>query len=177
MFFSNIGYVGSGNKFIIPQGLLILKMGILLIAVLLIFFKRSSLKFISLAFVLLWISFSLFNAFFSQRSYPHYLLVLLPSFCLFFGSIFIYKKIEKYMVIFFVILLLIIWHFFSFYGKDLSYYENFLSFVSGKKSVTSYQSFFDRKTPRDYEIANFINAETTKSDGIFIWGDNAQLYK
>jgi hypothetical protein len=46
-----------------------------------------------------------------------------------------------------------------------------------KQSVTAYESFFDQSTPRDYEIANFINLSAKTSDNLFIWGNNAQVYK
>jgi hypothetical protein len=177
MFFSNIGYVGYGNKFIIPQGLLILKLGLLGISVSLIFLKRRSLEYWPVILILLWTVFSIFNAFFSQRPYPHYLLVLLPSFCLLFGSIFAYKRLQKFLGLTFVIIFLLVWFSFSFYMKSFQYYSNFISFISGNKSVAAYQSYFDRKTPRDYAIASFINANTNSTDNIFMWGNNAQVYK
>ena len=84
-FAGNVEYVGLNNTFLtIPQGLLIFKLLLLAIAIGLIFSKRHKLTNTTL-FILLWLSFGLFNAFFSQRPYTHYLLVLLPSLCLFIG--------------------------------------------------------------------------------------------
>ena len=177
IFLSNVGYVGYGNNFIIPQGLLILKLILLSIALILIFIKRKAIKFDSALFVLVWLSFSFFNVFFSQRGYPHYVLVLIPAFCLLFGSIFIYNKFSKGMVLIFIGSFLVILHFFSFYWKSIDYYKNFLAFVLDHKSVNSYQSFFDGNTPRDYEISMFIKSEINENDKIFIWGNNAQVYK
>ena len=66
---------------------------------------------------------------------------------------------------------------FNFYTKTIFYYQNFAAFILNRQSVSSYQSFFDKSTPRDYEIANFINLNTKASDNIFFWGNNAQVYK
>ncbi len=61
--------------------------------------------------------------------------------------------------------------------KTINYYKNFVSFITGGKTVTSYQSFFDRRTPIDYEVAQFIKPKIGDKDSIFVWGNNAQLYK
>lgn len=175
-FFSNIGYVGYGNKLIIPQGLLILKLVLLGGYSLFVFFKRKS--FGSFAtFVLLWTGFSLFNAFFSQRPYTHYVLTLLPSFCLLLGLLFEKTKQQYTYALIFILTLFLALTNFNYYVKTLTYYPNFISFVFGNKSVAAYEKYFDGSTPRDYALASFINANTTEKDNIFLWGNNAQLYK
>lgn len=175
-FFSNVGYVGYGNAFIVPQGFLILKI-IILGLFCLYFYTRRKFFSTTAIFIWLWFAFSVFNAFFSQRPYTHYLLVLLPSFCLLVGFYFFETKYRKTsLLILFLVTILVIKSFWL-YTKFPSYYANFISFVAGQKSVHSYQAFFDSNTPTDYEIANYINLHTTKSDSIFLWGNNAQLYK
>ena len=89
-FSSNVGYVGWKNKLIIPQGLLIVKSILLLTSIVFIAKKRELLD-KKLIFILLWFVFSLFNAFFSERPYTHYLLVLIPSFSLMLGFLFLMK--------------------------------------------------------------------------------------
>lgn len=175
-FFSNIGYVGYGNKFIIPQGLLIIKLLLLGGFLGFLFLRRRSFS-SSLLFVWIWFAFSLFNAFFSQRPYTHYLLVLLPSFALLLGLIFADKKFQKINIILIILSLVLIFKNFGVYGKPIRYYENFLSFVTHRKSVSDYHRFFDRITPVDYELASFIRANTRENDTIFTWGNNAQIYK
>jgi hypothetical protein len=49
--------------------------------------------------------------------------------------------------------------------------------MMGKKTTVSYQAFFDRNTPFDYEMARFMKPKLGKNDTIFIWGNNAQLYQ
>ncbi len=175
-FFSNIGYVGYGNKFIIPQGLLLIKLLLLGGFIGFLFLKRKSFNATTI-FVWIWFAFSLFNAFFSQRPYAHYLLVLLPSFSLLLGLVFADKKFQKINIFLVILSLLLISKNFGVYGKPIRYYENFLSFITHKKSVSDYQRFFDRITPVDYELASFIRARTRENDTIFTWGNNAQIYK
>ena len=66
---------------------------------------------------------------------------------------------------------------FKLYAKTDRYYSNFLDFLLGKKSTIEYIGFFDRRAVTDYKIANFINSKAGASDTIYVWGNNAQLYK
>ncbi|RJQ35895.1 hypothetical protein C4559_06055 [Candidatus Microgenomates bacterium] len=175
-FSQNVGYVGYGNQFLFPQGLLVLKLTILSLFLLFLLIKRKAIS-QSTLFILIWLAFSIFNAFFSQRPYIHYLLVLLPSFCLLFGLVFFDKRYQKLTFVISIIFCVIIFTSFKFYGKTVLYYQNFVSFVLGQKSVSSYQAFFDRQTPTDYQLAQFIKNHTTQKDNVFIWGNNAQVYK
>jgi hypothetical protein len=179
-FFGNVEYVGYTNAlFNVPQGLIILKLLLLITAIVFVFFKRHILSKRSL-FILLWFSFSLFNAFFSQRPYTHYLLVLLPSICLFIGLFFETSSNRfRFLLLacFICILALVKSNFWMTTPKDTAlYYQNVMLFITGHKDVQSYRSFFDKRTPRDYELASFITKHTTDSDTIFIWGDSAQIY-
>src|SRR3989344_1600115 len=174
-FVQNVGYVGYGNKFFIPQGLLILKLFLLTVFLIFLFFKKNIFP-KTVLFILIWFAFSLFNAYFSQRPYTHYILVLIPSFSLLVGLVFWNKKFQIMNLLLLTISILFIVKDFNFYLKIIPYYQNFASFVVNKKTASSYEAFFDRKTPIDYDIAQFINSKTTDKDNIFIWGNNAQLY-
>ena len=175
-FLANVDYVDYGNRLIIPQGFLILKFIILSIFVFIIFTKREKMSPSSI-FILLWFGFSLFNAFFSQRPYTHYLLVLLPSFSLLLGLTIQDLKIRKIALPIFLVSLFLILINFRFYGKTIFYYQNFISFMTQNKSVYAYQRFFDRGTPVDYRISQFVRTHTKDEDSIFIWGNNPQIYK
>ena len=175
-FFANVGYVGYGNKLIIPQGFLILKLGLLALFCLFLYFKRKSTDLTTL-FVFVWFAFSLFNAFFSQRPYTHYLLNLLPAFVLLLGFISYNKRLQNFSFLIALITFVLVIKNFWIYAKFPFYYSNFISFVAGKETVSSYQSFFDKGTPVTYEIATYINTNTNNEDSIFLWGNNAMLYK
>ena len=176
IFFSNIGYVAYGNKFLIPQGLLVLKLIALSLFILLVFKKRERLN-ASGVFIFLWFAFSLYNSFFSQRPYTHYLLVLIPSFCLLLGFIFDNSKFRKFSLAVFLISTFLVLQSFWFFTKTKYYYQNFLSFLINPNEVTAYQRFFDRNTPTDYKLASYVNSHIGENDSIFVWGNNAQLYK
>ena len=175
IFVQNVGYVGYGNKFIVPQGLLISKLLLLFLFLLFLLAKRNIFSKTTL-FVLIWFAFSLFNAFFSGRPFTHYVLVLIPSFSLLIGSLFWDKKYRFSLILIFIVSFYLILKSFSFYGKTFFYYQNFFSFITGKETVTQYRDFFDKKTPIDYELDQFIKTKTKKDDNIFIWGNNAQVY-
>lgn len=178
-FLSNVGYVGYGNKLIIPQGLLILKLLLLFGSVAFIFWKRKTTP-KSETFIYLWFAFSLFDTYFSGRPYTHYALMSLPAICLLVG-LFIEAvnkpKLKLLILLILVSTTILLNRTFKFnLLKTFRYYGNAFEFVAGKKDTASYQSFFDHKTPRDYEIASFIKTHTKPQDNIFIWGDSAQIY-
>ncbi|MBI2430635.1 MAG: glycosyltransferase family 39 protein [Candidatus Levybacteria bacterium] len=175
VFRQNVSYVGYGNALFLPAGLLLIKLILLTSAIMVIFLKRKTLHNYHL-FILLWFIFSLFNAFFSQRPYTHYLLTLLPSFILMFGLLFQEKKYQKIIIISLCFGLFFIFANFTFFGKTARYYQNYLAFISGQKSVSSYQGFFDRNTPIDYAVVSFLKTHKKADDQIFVWGNNAQIY-
>lgn len=185
-FQQNVGYINYGNKFYIPQGLLILKLLLLSGFLLLLFRLRETFSKSSL-FILIWFAFSLFNAFFAQRPYTHYLLVLLPSFLLLVGMISFERFTEKgnaktedilrrNITLLAIVAFLFVATNFRIFLKTVFYYQNFLSFVTQGKSVEAYQAFFDRNTPRDYEVAHYLKNHLLNQDAVFVWGNNAQLY-
>jgi len=176
-FISNVSYVSSGNKIGILPIFLFLKLLFLAGFVILALLKRNKFNPTTL-FVLIWFAFSLFNAFFSQRPYGHYLLTLLPSFCLMIGLIIFEKQYQKIITAIFLLAIFTVIKGFGIPKFDQSaYYKNFVSYVMGEKSTTDYQKFFDPNTPYDYEIARFIKPKLNKNDSLYVWGNNAQLYQ
>lgn len=173
-FASNVGYVGYGNQLIIPQGFLILKLLLLAIFLLFLFKKRKRISLIQL-FIYTWLSFSLFDAFFSGRPYTHYALTVLGSLSLLLGLLF-EKKIKSIHSLAFAIVILLLAGNFWFYVKTPLYYLNFFEFINSKKSVLSYQSFFDKGVPRDYQIAEFLKGQHAKDQSVFLWTNSAQIY-
>lgn len=177
IFFSNVGYVGYHNEFLFPQGLLVTKvLAVALFSAILLWKRAHTNK--AVLFIGLWVAWGLFNAYFSQRPYTHYLLVLLPSFSLVVGLLGT-KLLKKAVVIISIaVLLLLAQH--SFYHWDLKktvlYYDNFATFINGKKSVQEYQSFFDRRVPRDMAVVSYLNSHAQKDDSVFLWGNNPQIY-
>lgn len=174
-FSGNIGYVAWGNKFLTPQGLLILKIFALGLFCLVVFRKRKNLN-KSQLFIALWLAFSIFNAAFAGRPWTHYLLVSLPSFCLLFGLLIQATKFRPLVATLIIGILFFAGTQFWLYKQTLEYYPNFFSFVFGKKTLAQYFSFWGGHVDRDYQVAQFLSLKTEPSETVFIWGNNAQIY-
>ncbi len=180
-FFSNIGYVGYENKFIIDQGLLVIKILLLFIAVACAFWKKKAMP-TRVSFVFLWFFFCSFSALFSGRLWTHYLLVVVPATTLLIGLLFdkTIIKARPFVLGFLVIVLYVSIAFFKInpgsIGRVFLYYQNFALFITSNKSTVSYQEYFDKKVTRDYEVAHFIASKTKPGEIIFVWGNNPQIY-
>lgn len=180
-FGGNVDYVGWKNYFIIPQGLLIAKVLLLLFFLLLLalVYIKKLLRLKEL-FIYVWLAYSLFSIFFSQRGYVHYQLLLLPSLSLLFGFMFKKKSILQTLAstlvcaLVFYLVLTSFWHW-SFHWT-LNYYTNFIRLVSNNRDAADYKNFFDPKTIRDYTIAEYIKEHTKPKEPIFIWSNSAQIY-
>lgn len=178
-----VGYVSYGNTLLIRQGLLFLKLLMLGLTLLFLFLKRHLFT-KEERFIVIWVAFSVFNAFFAQRPYTHYVLVLLPSLLLFFFLVF-GSSLAKFRLLQYLGqsvalgVLLLIFANFNIYNKTLAYYGNAFSYLVMGKDTEAYQAFFDKSTPRDYEIAQFINTKKQRypKGTLFIWGNNAQVYR
>lgn len=124
----------------------------------------------------IWVPISLFAAMLSNRPYPHYLIQAATGVAL--ATVLIWKSNkEKLWGIFLGLLLIVtIWHYkFGFY-PTLSYYSNFIDFVTKTESKDEYFRRFDSNLIFDYKIAEIINRDTNKNDRIFIWGDRPTIY-
>lgn len=176
-FITNISYVSYANKIGNIPFLLFAKLILLGGFIFYIFKRRKKINETTL-FIFIWFGFSIFNTFFSQRPYSHYVLVLLPALCLMIGLV-LFERNKKIIAIFLIITLLAIIKVFGIpnFKKNINYYQNFISYLKNDITTTSYQTFFDRNTPVDYEVALFIKPKLGKDDTIFVWGNNAQLYQ
>lgn len=173
---SNVGYVNYGNAFIIPQGFLILKTLLVFSVVLFFLIRRKHIQPATL-FIFLWIIFTVYSSLFSGRPYTHYALLMLPAFSLLVG-LFLDKKnlrVISGMSLLFVMILVV--KAFTLYSHPLTYYQNFLQYLFGQKTQSQYQAFFDGGVPREYGLVQYINAHKTPKQTLFIWGNNAQMYK
>lgn len=174
-FSGNVSYVGYQNDFIVPQGLLIIRTIILIISLTVIFIKRKNISY-ETQIVLVWFVFSLYSAFFSNRPYPHYLLLLIPSTCILLGYSYV-KKYTSFILasIVFIIVLLFYLHV-TWTKNPFTYYPNFISYLSAHKSTEDYQQYFDANVPRNYAVAEYIRDVVKQKEDVFIWGNSAQIY-
>lgn len=175
VFVQNVSYVGEENAFIFPMGTLIFKTVFLSLSILAIALYSKKIS-IATLFIYLWTVFGFYNAFFSDRPYTHYLLVLLPAFSLLCGLLLEYRKKRVVTIILISVILFFAYNRFQIYRKTISYYQNYIAFMTGVKDIVSYENFFDSNTPRDYDIANFIDMNVMRHEEVFLWSDSAQIY-
>jgi len=191
VFLSNIAYIEIHTRHLIPQSIqrliFVTKFIPLTIFCLFCFRKRKDISAPNV-FILLWLAFSIFNALFSQRAFAHYLLVLLPSFSLSFGFLFLKQKSRLMTFASFIPVICASFIFLIFlclagppstnlYDTQLQlhYYQNFINYVTKKEDTATYQAFFG--TVGNYAVAEFLNRYSQKSDIVYIWGDDPVVYK
>ncbi len=130
------------------------------------------------SFLLIWFVFSLLGATLSGRPYPHYLVQILPPFCLLLAESFSLKPKKLIFGTFLAVGLLVfsLVHYQFWWYPTLAYYQNFLNFGLGTKTKDQYFEFFNPKLPLLYQTGEFISANSQKNDKIFIWADEPCLY-
>lgn len=176
-FLQNIGYLsswkGKSQGMIFNSGF-ILRVFSLFALTLFLWLTRKKLD-KNLIFFSLWLIFSLFGATLSERPYPHYLIQVLPAASFLVGLLVAkIKKIERLLILFFLGLLLFSQQYFHFWGyPTISYYQNFLDWVTRQKTNEEYLQYFNANLPRNQQIASFLAQQTTPDERIFIWGEDA----
>jgi hypothetical protein len=180
-FFQNLGYLsswqtGSHQISLLKSGLF--QKSLFLSLILLLIFSQSK-KFSSKwsLFTQIWFLFSLFAATLSGRPYAHYLIQILPPFCLLLGDFIANTNFARWSTFLLMILLSAqiaktrYWVY-----PVFSYYQNFFKFVLKTKSLEEYFSFFDKKVPQTYEISSYLATHTRPTDKIFIWADEPYIF-
>lgn len=172
----NIGYLSSWQGS--SSGLMIRAFLLLILFLGITYLIRK--KFIShiLGLFLIWFIFSLFGSLLSGRPYPHYFIEVVPSLSVIAGLAIARKKARYYLAAASSFLLLLASHrYFNFWWyPQISYYQNFVSFLVGKKTPAQYYQYWGEKVRENYHLSDFIKRSTTEEDRVFIWGDGACIY-
>jgi len=180
-FMQNLGYLsswqtGSHQISLLKSGLF--QKGLLLLGFLAVLFwwkRKYSSRWV--LFSQIWFVFALFAALLSNRPYAHYLIQILPSFCLLIASLFNEKGFVKYLGLALLLGLAIISFKMRFWIYPVfSYYRNFGQYALGQKSLTDYFAYFDKKVPQTYEIAAYLLTHTKENEPVFVWGDEPYLF-
>lgn len=181
-FLQNIGYLSSwrpddvAKPFLVKNGPLLLRSGVVLIGISIVWLRRKSLD-KTLVLASIWTLTSLFAITLSERPYPHYLIQITPAFSILLAFLFAFPK--KQQVYAFVPLTLIfavpLVYKFWYYPSSL-YYERFLLFATRKISTEEYFSRFDGSVNRNYKIARFLTESSYPEDRIFVWGSTGSVY-
>jgi hypothetical protein len=127
----------------------------------------------NLFFLSAWFFAALFGALLSGRPYPHYLIQILPPFCI---LVFYFSKARLWILFTTFLLIFSLFHYKYYFYPVFSYYANFYTYALGKKSLDSYRQYFGEEMNQNYLLANEIKSKTTPEDRIYVWGDQSYLY-
>lgn len=168
--FQNFGYLSSWStgtqSSSATSGGLPIRLAFLVASWVILYFLKLK-KIISLQtfFLYGWFFSTIFGVLLSTRPYPHYLIQLLPPFCLIIVSS-IAKPIN--LTALFVLLIVVVKYKFYFY-PIMSYYQNFYLNHNQK-------NYFSHRVVDIYQISDHIRQNTSSSDRIFVWGDEPYIY-
>ena len=134
---------------------------------------------------LLWTAFSFLGSFFSGRTYGHYLVQAVPATSLLLASCNFRPKLRSIQIafaLFFFIPIIILTKilFFDFLSagpvNQISYWQNFIAFMSGKKGLDSYNNYFDGNVNSIMALSDFLSINSAAGQYVYIWGDYPWLY-
>jgi len=195
-FWFNIGYVHYNNRFLIQNGLLIIKaLPLLFITAYLIAKAYRPLKsrrreaITPFEFLILWLFFAFFGAVFAGRPYEHYLIQATPPFALIAALVLFQKKFVRLGV---SLLLAAVFLTFALGFRPairLSYYPNFFRYVAGRITFDAYADSFKAGTSRNYALASFLKGckkfnthnvceefRTNPGDKLYVFSDAPAIY-
>lgn len=178
-FLGNVGYVGFGNYFLVPQGLLIVK-AVPVILLTIFALKRRDLVIRHPLFWagLIWLGFATYGALLGGRSYNHYFIQVMPALSLSLaGLIWSQFKYRRFALVLTGVMLIFLTLSFArtaYLGPG--YYQNLLSYLTGQTSDQKYRNNFDRNTDRDYKVAEYLKVNSTPADRVLNWSNSAQIY-
>lgn len=178
-FLGNVGYVGFGNYFLVPQGLLIVKAVPVVLLIIFALKRRDIVTRHPMFWAgLIWLAFATYGALLGGRSYNHYFIQVVPALSLVLaGLIWSQFKYRRFVLMLSGgLLLLLILGFARTAYLGPGYYLNFLSYLSGQTSDQKYRNNFDKNTDRDYKVAEYLRSNSTSADRVLNWSNSAQIY-
>ena len=188
------GYVQRETR--IPATVIVMKVALLMATVAMIWrfagAQRSTAQF-SRTLMPVWLAFGVFGALFTSRPYPHYLLQALPPFLMVVVPAFVAQwhaplphltvgrmaTVSAIAVTTCTLALSIYvpWVRWAAPDRMAVYYENFLKFASGERSLQAYNDTFDLRVNRNVVLQRQIEAITEPGDAVLIWGEEPWLYE
>lgn len=181
-FLQNFGYLSSWRPsdvkepFLVKNGPLLIRAGIVALGMGLmwLFRKKLSRQFM---FTTSWLLLTLFAVTLSERPYPHYLIQSVAPLAILTAVLLTLESIEQALVIIPLALAAFVPYYFHFWHYEtLSYYERFAKYATGSLPREEYLLSFDGNVKRNYKIAEFIAANTTRDEKVFVWGNSSVVY-
>jgi hypothetical protein len=173
VFFRNLSYSSWQNNFRIPYFIF------LAVFFSILFIRRKTIS-PSLLFICSWFFLAVLGSRISIRPYTHYLIQVLPSLGI--ALFFLLSDLRRNFLLFIIPLLFYFVIIPQFplnkgsIGYQYGYYRNYLNYVTGKKDVLAYRTFFDPHVQRTYDVSKFLQTNTKPTDYTFVWSDDAHIY-
>lgn len=135
---------------------------------------------------MLWVAFSFMGAYFSGRTYGHYLVQATPGLALVLASLkFKDLRINTVRVFFVCVFLVPLLFLTSLIFKDfisggpinqIKWWGNFVGFASGAKSEEEYNNYFDGNVNTIMALSDALRVNGAYGESVYIWGDLPWLY-
>lgn len=128
--------------------------------------------------VVIWFGWAMFGALLSERPYPHYLIqpaVPLATLLvlLFFGG----RRLLRLIILAVLAAALLAYYQIRFWHYPIiAYYQNFISWSLGQKSVQDYRNWFGPRVNNNYRLAEYLRQTIPAGESIFVWGDEPFVY-
>ncbi|OGY18956.1 MAG: hypothetical protein A2784_02390 [Candidatus Chisholmbacteria bacterium RIFCSPHIGHO2_01_FULL_48_12] len=126
-----------------------------------------------------WLMWALFGATLSGRPYPHYFIQIVVPVIVTGGAMLAGREKRLRVVVGGVGLALVTLTLVTLKVKPYpvgAYYANFGKWMMGQKSWSEYAAAFDRRMPRNYELAYYLKTHTGPEEKIYIWGNQPDVY-
>ena len=146
-------------------------------------FKKEKIDVIHLW--LLWTAFSFLGSYFSGRTYGHYLIQATPVVSILLSSFTFRPKMDLRRIIFAPFFFIPIFYLTGFlFANFLSagpinqvkYWQNFVAFALGKKSLGQYNDYFDGNVNTIMALSDSLSFRNAYGENVYIWGDYPWLY-
>lgn len=181
-FLQNFGYLSSWRPsdiqkpFLVKNGPLLIRAGIVTLAGLLLYLKRNKLS-KNFIFISFWLFLTLFAVTLSERPYPHYLIQSVAPISLLMGILFTQKTIEQTLTIIPLTIAFFVPVYYKFwYYQTGSYYVRFVKLATGQITEDNYLQSFGGNTLTNYKVASFVKTYSQPDDKVFVWGDGVAIY-
>lgn len=171
----------EGLGFIIASNNLFTRSTIFLITgiILIIFYKTKKLtrNFFFISFISL---ITIYSTLFIGESYTHFLIMLVPIFSTIL-IILIQKELLKDLSLF----ILSTFCFLNLFSggnmisflNPISYYSNFINYITKKSDTVAYANSFNNNAYRHYYLNSYLTQTRNKYSNTYIWTDNPWIYK
>lgn len=175
-------YLGESPRYALLIN--ILKFSPIVAAVTYGFWQRKRGELTHFHLLLLWTAFSFLGSYFSGRTYGHYMVQALPAVSLLTAAVSTKLDLTKarlaFAVFFFIPLIFLTKLLFTDFLSggpinQIKYWQNFIEFSRGRKSVNAYNDFFDANVNTIMALSDFFKTQKLERTA-FIWGEYSWLY-